>query len=354
MKKRMLVLVIALLALTAVVVLAQDATPTATPLPNPEVGAVTQRILARGNLICGVNQTLPGFGFPNDAGEFEGFDVDICRAVAAAILGDANAVTYRPITAAERQPVLSSGEVDMISRNTTFTLSRDTLWGATFAPTTFYDGQGIMIFADSGIASLEDLEGGTICTNAGTTTELNITSAMQSRGLDFELQTFQDFDGVMAAFNENRCDAVTSDVSGLLSRKAVAPDPGALQILDFVISKEPLGPLTPQEDSQFADVVRWVVYGLIQAEEFGITSENIDSFLESTDPNVQLFLGLNNTTLGSTLNLSNDFMVTVIRQVGNYGEIFDRNLGPDTIFGLERGVNALWTNGGLMYSPPFR
>jgi general L-amino acid transport system substrate-binding protein len=352
MMRRTVLFVFALLVLTTVVALAQDPTPT--PLPNPEAGTVTQRILDRGSLICGVNQTLPGFGFPNDAGEFEGFDVDICRAVAAAILGDANAVEYRPITAAERQPVLASGEVDMISRNTTFTLSRDTLWGATFAPTTFYDGQGVMVFADSGIASLEDLEGGTICTNAGTTTELNITSAMQSRGLDFELQTFQDFDGVMAAFNENRCDAVTSDVSGLISRKAVAADPGALQILDFVISKEPLGPLTPQDDAQFADIVRWVVFGLIQAEEFGITSENVNDFLESADPSVQLFLGLNNTTLGSTLNLSNDFMVTVISQVGNYGEIFDRNLGPDTIFGLERGVNALWTNGGLMYAPPFR
>jgi general L-amino acid transport system substrate-binding protein len=322
--------------------------------PLPAAGPVTQRVLERGSLICGVNNQLPGFGFPNDAGEFQGFDVDICRAVAAAILGDSEAVTYRPITAAERQPVLASGEVDMISRNTTWTLSRDTQWGATFAPTTFYDGQGVMVFADSGVASLEDLEGGTICTNAGTTTELNITTAMQSRGLDFDLQTFQDFDGVMAAFNENRCDAVTSDVSGLISRKAVAADPGALQILDFVISKEPLGPLTPQDDTQFADVVRWVVYGLIQAEEFGITSENVNDFLETTDPNIQLLLGLNNTTLGSTLNLSNDFMVTVISQVGNYGEIFDRNLGPDTIFGLERGINALWTNGGLMYAMPFR
>ena len=349
MLKRMLLIVGLIMALSAVAVLAQDETPTAAA-----AGTVTQRILDRGTLICGVNQTLPGFGFPNDAGEFEGFDVDFCRAVAAAILGDANAVEYRPITAAERQPALASGEVDLISRNTTWTLSRDTQWGATFAPTTFYDGQGVMVMADSGIATLEDLEGGTICTNAGTTTELNITTAMQSRGLDFDLQTFQDFNGVMPAFFEGRCDAVTTDVSGLLSQQAVAPDPGALQILDFVISKEPLGPLSAQDDPQFADIVRWVIWGTIQAEEFGITSENIDDFLTSEDPNVQLFLGQNNTTLGSTLNLENDFMVEVIRQVGNYGEIFDRNLGPDTIFGLERGVNALWTDGGLMYAPPFR
>jgi general L-amino acid transport system substrate-binding protein len=333
---------------------AQDATPTPTPLPIPDLGSVTQRIVDRGSLICGVNQTLPGFGFPNDAGDFQGFDVDVCRAVAAAILGDASAVTYRPVTAAERQPTLSSGEVDMISRNTTFTLSRDTLWAATFAPTTFYDGQGVMVFAESGIASLEDLEGGTICTNAGTTTEQNITDGMSALGLDFDLQTFQDFNAVMAAFNEGRCDAVTSDISGLVSQQATQPDPGALQILDVVLSKEPLGPLTPQGDSQFADIVRWVVFGLIQAEEFGITSENIDEFLASESPAIQRFLGTNGNTLGSTLNLSDDFMVTVIRQVGNYGEIFDRNLGPDTIFGLERGLNALWTEGGLMYAPPFR
>jgi general L-amino acid transport system substrate-binding protein len=351
MLKRISVL-LAVLALLVFVgaALAQDATP----IPVPEAGVITQRILDRGNLICGVNQVLPGFGFPNESGEFQGFDVDACRAVAAAILGDASAVTYRPITAAERQPALVSGEVDMISRNTTFTLTRDTLWGATFAPTTFYDGQGIMVNAADGIASLEDLEGGTICTNAGTTTEQNITDAMASRGLDFELQTFQDFNGVMAAFFEGRCDAVTSDVSGLASQKAVAPDPGALAILDFVISKEPLGPLTPQGDTQFADIVRWVIYGLIQAEEFGITSDNVESFLGSDNPNIQRFLGTNGNTLGETLNLPNDFMVQVISQVGNYGEIFDRNLGPDTIFGLSRGVNALWTDGGLMYSPPFR
>ncbi len=348
LKRTSVLLAILALLVFAGAALAQDA------VPLPEAGEITQRIVDRGSLICGVNQILPGFGALNEAGEFEGFDVDTCRAVAAAILGDASAVTYRPLTAAERQPALVSGEVDMIARNTTNTLSRDTLWSATFAPTTFYDGQGIMVMVDSGITSLEDLEGGTICTNAGTTTEQNITDAMGSRGLDFELQTFQDFDGVMASFFEGRCDAVTSDVSGLASRKAVSPDPGALVILDFVISKEPLGPFTPQSDPQFADIVRWVVYGMIQAEEFGITSENVESFLTSENPNIQRFLGTNGNTLGETLNLSNDFMVAVISQVGNYGESFDRNLGPDTIFGLARGVNALWTDGGLMYAPPFR
>ena len=321
---------------------------------DAEVGEITQRVLDRGELICGVNDRLPGFGTVNDAGEYSGFDVDVCRAVAAAILGDANAVQFRPLTAAERPTALASGEIDMMVRNTTWTLSRDTEWGAIFQPTTFYDGQGLMVEADSGIVTLEDLEGETICTNAGTTTELNITDAMSSRDLDFELQTFQDFDGALDAFYAGRCAAVTTDKSGLIARKAVAPDPGSLMILEVTLSKEPLGPLSPQSDPQFADIIEWTVFGMINAEEFGITSENIGDFMESEDPSVQRLLGIGDTPAGSYLGIPNDFMVEVITQVGNYGEMFDRNLGPETIFGLDRGLNALWTDGGLIYAPPFR
>ncbi len=347
MVKKFALIALLALVLTAsgVVVLAQEAV---------QVGPITQGILDRGALRCGVNNALPGFGFPDDAGVIQGFDADICRAVAAAILGDANAVEFRPVVAADRQTVLQSGEVDMISRNTTFTLSRDTVWGATFAPTTFYDGQGVMVLADSGASSLADLAGATICTNAGTTTELNITDAMGAIGADFELQTFQDFDAVMAAFFEGGCDAVTTDISGLVSRQATAPDPGALLILPEVLSKEPLGPLSPQSDPQFADIIRWTIYGLIQAEESGITSANIDEFLTSTDANVQRLLGIGENQSGSYLGIPNNFMEVVIRQVGNYGEIFDRHLGPNTVFALERGLNDLYTNGGLMYAPPFR
>lgn len=333
---------LALLVLAAAPMSAQDR-----PL-----GEITQRIIERGSLICGVNDVLPGFGFKNESGEFSGFDVDICRAVAAAILGDANAVTFRPTTGADRPTVLASGEVDMLSRNTTWTLSRDVDWGASFGPTTFYDGQGIMVRTDSGILAIEELAGGTICTNAGTTTELNITDAMQSRGLEFTLQTFQEFNGAMAAFNEGACDAVTTDISGLVSTKGSSADPGSYTILDIVLSKEPLGPLSPQSDAQFADVVRWVVYGLIQAEEFGINSQNVDSFLTSSDPSIQRFLGVGENLSGTYLGLPNDFMVTVIKSVGNYGEIYERNLTSP--FGLQRGVNAQWTDGGLMYAPPFR
>jgi general L-amino acid transport system substrate-binding protein len=347
MMKRFLVLSVLLVLVLALgsTVLAQD---------GAEVGPITQRILDRGELICGVNAQLPGFGTVNDAGEFLGFDVDMCRAVAAAILGDANAVSYRPLTAADRPTALASGEVDMISRNTTWTLSRDTEWGAIFAPTTFYDGQGLMVNVEDGIEAIEDLEGEVICTNAGTTTELNITDAMTARGLDFELQTFQDFDGVMDAFYAGRCTAVTTDKSGLISRKAVAPDPGALAILDITLSKEPLGPLSPQSDPQFGDIIAWTIWGMINAEEFGISSETIGDYMESENPGVQRLLGLGDTPAGSYLGLSNGFMVDVITQVGNYGEAFERNLGEETIFGLSRGINDLWTNGGLVYAPPFR
>ncbi len=347
MKKLAFFAVLALMLVFVGATLAQDPAPVV-------VGEVTQRILDRGEVICGVNELLPGFGFPDDSGVIQGFDADFCRAIAAAILGDASAVNFRPVVAADRQTVLQSGEVDVISRNTTFTLTRDTVWGATFGPTTFYDGQGVMVFAESGISDLADLEGGTICVNAGTTTELNITDAMESIGADFELSTFQDFNAVMAAFNEGGCDAVTTDISGLVSQQASSADPGAYLILDVVLSKEPLGPLSPQSDTQFADIVRWTAYGLVQAEEFGISSENIDEFLTSEDPNIQRFLGIGENASGSLLGIPNDFMAAVITQVGNYGEIFNRHLGPDTIFGLERGLNNLYTNGGLLYSPPFR
>lgn len=340
-KALLLVVVIALVAMAVVPAAAQERA----------LGPITQRVIERGSLICGVNASVPGFGSVNDAGEFSGFDVDTCRAIAAAILGDANAITFRPITAAERPTVLASGEVDVISRNTTWTLGRDADWGATFAPTTFYDGQGVMVRTDSGATGLADLAGGTVCTNAGTTTELNIADAFAAEGLEFTPLTFQDFDGVMAAFDEGRCDAVTTDISGLISRRASTADPGSYTILDLVLSKEPLGPFSPQSDPQFADIVRWTVYALIQAEEYGITSANVNDFLTTENTEIARFLGQGENTAGAYLGIANDFAVQVISQVGNYGEIFDRNLTP---LGVSRGVNNLWTNGGLLYAMPFR
>lgn len=320
-----------------------------------QLGPITQAIMDRDEVICGVNTGLPGFATVNDAGEWEGFDVDICRAFAAAILGDATKISFRPLSAPDRQAAIQSGEIDVMSRNTTFTLSRDAVWTATFAPTTFYDGQGFMVRTESGVTELEGLDGARICVQSGTTTELNLADAMSQRGLEYEPVVFADADATWDAYEQGACDAFTTDRSGLAGYKeGRAEDPGAHYILEELISKEPLGPLSPQSDEQFADIVRWVVYGLIQAEEYGITSQNIDEFINSDVPEIQRFLGQGDNAIGSLFGIPNDFMVTVIRQVGNYGEIYDRNLGPETPFNLSRGLNNLWTNGGLLYSPPFR
>lgn len=320
-----------------------------------ELGPITQAVLDRGEVICGANASgLAGFATVNDAGEWEGFDVDVCRAIAAAILGDANAVTFRPLEAGERQAALQSGEIDVMSRNTTFTLSRDVTWASTFAPTTFYDGQGIMVKTESGISTLEELDGARICVQSGTTTELNLADAMSVRSLEYEPVVFADAAATWDSYVQGACDAFTTDKSGLVAYKGSAEDPGAHVILEETISKEPLGPVSPQSDEQFADIVRWVVNGLIQAEEYGISSQNIDEFVGSEIPEIQRFLGQGDNATGSLLGIPNDFMVTVVRQVGNYGEIYERNLGPETPFDLPRGLNNLWTNGGLLYSPPFR
>jgi general L-amino acid transport system substrate-binding protein len=315
------------------------------------LGPVTQRIIDRGELICGGNANLTGFGVVNDAGEFSGFDIDVCRAVAVAVLGDANALSVRPLTAAERQAAIQGGEIDLMVRNTTWTLSRDSVWGATFGPTTFYDGQGIGTRVELGITTLDELDGASICVQQGTTTELNITDAISARGLDIAILTQPDAPATWEAYESGRCEAWTTDISGIISFHAGAQDPGEHMILDEVLSKEPLGPLSPQNDPQFADIVAWTVFGLITAEELGITSENIGDFMDSEDPVIQRFLGLGDNASGSYLGISNDFMVQVITQIGNYGEIFDRNLGP---LNVPRGVNALWTDGGLLYAPPFR
>jgi general L-amino acid transport system substrate-binding protein len=319
-----------------------------------QLGPITQRVMDRGKLICGVHTGLAGFGIVNSAGEYQGFDVDICRAVAAAVLGDASKIEYVPLQADQRQAAIQSEQVDMMSRNTTWTMTRDAVWGATFGPTTFYDGQGLAVKSDSGITKIEELDGSTICVQSGTTTELNLADAFKARNLKYTPQVFTDANPTWDAFVDGRCDAFTTDKSGIAAYRATAADPSKYTVLDITLSKEPLGPLSPQSDPQFADIIRWTVYGLIQAEEWGITSKNVDDFVKSDSPDIQRFLGQADNHLGSLYGLKDDFMVTVIKQVGNYGEIFDRNIGPDTVFGLSRGLNALWTQGGLMYSPPFR
>jgi len=308
----------------------------------------------RGKLICGVEGGIPGFSYVDQNGDYSGIDVDICKAVAAALFDDPNAVEYRNLDSTERFTALNGGEVDMLSRNTTWTISRDTNVGLEFAPTTFYDGQGMMVRADSEVKSLEDLQDKSICVEAGTTTELNLTDNLRQRNVEAETLTFQQADPAYAAYAEERCDGMTSDKSQLLSRRSTLPSPNDHIILDVTMSKEPLGPVTKNNDSAWFDIVKWVTYALIEAEELGITQANVDDLKQnSEDPTIRRFLGVDGD-LGEGLGLSNDFAYRVIKNVGNYGEVYNRNLGEESQFKLPRGMNDLWTNGGLLYSPPFR
>lgn len=334
---------------------APAAGPTAAsaPAPAPAAGATLQTIKSRGNLICGSNDQVPGFGSVDSSGQTVGFDIDFCKALAAAIFGDASKVTFRPLTAQERFTAVQSGEVDVLIRNTTWTLTRDTVNGLDFAPTNFYDGQGIMVRKSENISKIEDLEGATICVQSGTTTELNLADAFRARNLNFTPTVFEDANGTMGAYDAGQCDAVTTDKSGLASRRLSLQKPDDHIILDVTLSKEPLAPSVLQGDPQWHDIVTWVVYGLMNAEEYGVTQANVQEKLSSTDPNVRRLLGAEGE-LGKGLGLDNDFMVKVLTAVGNYGEIYNRNLGPDTPINIPRGPNALYTEGGLIYGIPFR
>lgn len=310
-------------------------------------------VKSRGKLVCGVDGGIPGFSFVNENGEYSGLDVDVCKAVAAAIFNDPNAVEYRNLDSTERFEALKSGEVDMLSRNTTWTITRDTSVGMEFAPTTFYDGQGMMVRRDSGITSLEDFEGRTVCVEAGTTTELNLTDNMRKAGVNSETKTYQQADPAYAAYAEGACDGMTSDKSQLVARRSTLPNPDDHILLDVTMSKEPLGPVTINNDSTWFDVVKWTTFALIEGEELGINQANVDQLKSSEEPTIRRFLGIEGD-LGQGLGLDNEFAANVIKQVGNYGEIYERNLGEGSQFKLDRGQNALWNNGGLLYSPPFR
>lgn len=308
-------------------------------------------IKARGSLVCGVNGQLPGFSFVDETGEYSGMDVDLCRAVAAALFDDPTKVEFRDLSAQERFTAVQSGEVDILSRNTTWTLSRDTSVGMEFAPTTFYDGQGLMVNKSSGVKELQDIDGKSVCILSGTTNEQNLADRMRKLGVNYTPVVFEDVDALYGAYQQGRCEGATSDRSQLTARRAVLAKPDNHIVLDTVLSKEPLGPLVADGDSEWFDVVKWVTYTLIQAEELGINAQNLAEFSQTEDPEVARFLGQGGN-LGTDMGLANDFSARVIKHVGNYGEIYERNIGKP--FGLERGLNDLWTNGGLMYSPPFR
>jgi general L-amino acid transport system substrate-binding protein len=312
-----------------------------------------QTIRNRGTLVCGVNPALAGFASVGSGGEYAGFDVDFCKALAAAIFDDATKVQYRPLEAAARFPALQTREIDVLIRNTTWTLTRDTANGGDFGPVNFFDGQGMMVRKADNITKLEDMGGASICVQSGTTTELNLADAFRAINVQFTPVVFDTNDATFAAYVEGRCDAYTTDKSGLASQRLGAPNPDDHAILDVTMSKEPLAPMVLQGDPQWRDIVSWVVYGLITAEEEGITQANVDTFLTNDAPTIKRLLGAEGE-LGAGLGIDNDFMVQVIKAVGNYGEIYARNLGPETTLNIPRGQNALYTEGGLLYAPPFR
>ncbi len=327
---------------------AEEAAPAA-------AGNTLQTVMDRGKLICGVNKAVPGFGFLQEDGSYAGFDIDFCKALAAAIFGDPEGrVEYRPLTAKERFTALQTGEIDVLIRNTTWTLTRDTELGANFTATTFYDGQGFIVRKDSGITKLEDLDGATICVGAGTTTELNLADVFAARGINYTPLVFEGADEATGAYEEGRCDAYTTDKSGLVARRVVMADPEAHVILDETISKEPLGPVVRHGDDQWYDIVQWTVYATFTAEEFGITSANVDEIKATTEnPSIKKLLGMEGD-MGQKLGLSNDWAYNIIKYVGNYAEIYDRNLGPEQPTYIPRGLNSLYTDGGLLYAPPVR
>jgi general L-amino acid transport system substrate-binding protein len=318
-----------------------------------QAGEVLDRVTEKGFVQCGVSQGLPGFSNTDEKGNWSGLDVDYCRAVAAAIFGDADKVKYTPLSAKERFTALQSGEIDLLSRNTTWTQTRDTSLGINFAGVTYYDGQGFMVRKDLGVSSALELDGASVCTNQGTTTELNMADYFSANGMSYEPVVFEKADEVVAAYDSGRCDVYTTDASGLAAQRTKLEDPDAHMVLPEIISKEPLGPAVPHGDDQFFDVVKWVIFATVEAEEMGLTSDNIAKLLIDSNnptPAEARFVGKAGS-LGDNLGLDAKWAYNVVRQVGNYGEIWTRNVEP---LELPRGVNNLWSQGGIMYAPPLR
>ena len=308
-------------------------------------------IRARGSLVCGVAINSAGFALPDSRGEFRGLDVDTCRGVAAAILGDATKVRFVPNTSVQRFPMLQSGELDILVRNTTWTLGRETSLGLAFAGINFYDGQGFMVRRSANVTSAPQLDGATVCVQPGTTTELNLADYFRTNRMRFTPVVIESVEEIRAAFVSGRCDAYTNDASSLASFRATQQDPNSFVLLPEIISKEPLGPTVRKGDWRFFDIVRWSLFAQIAAEELGITSANVEEMARtSQNPDVQRLLGRSGD-LGRSMGLNNDWALQIIRQVGNYGEMYERNITP---IGIPRGVNNLWNNGGLHYAPPIR
>ena len=309
------------------------------------------QVKEKGFIQCGVSQGLPGFSNADDSGNWTGLDVDLCRAVAAAVFGDSDAVKFTPLSAKQRFTALASGEIDILSRNTTWTMTRDTQLGLNFAGVNYYDGQGMMVPTALGVTSALELDGANICTNTGTTTELNITDFFRANGMSFNLVAFEKADEVVAAYDSGRCDVYTTDRSGLAAQRGKLTAPDSHMVLSEIISKEPLGPVVRQGDDQWFNIVRWSLNAMINAEELGITSANVNATeYNDVSPSVARLVGKEGN-FGTELGLDNKWAYNIIRQVGNYAESYEANVTP---LGLARGVNALWSDGGILYAAPIR
>lgn len=314
---------------------------------------VLDSVKQKGFVQCGVSQGLPGFSGADDKGRWTGIDVDFCRAVAAAVLGDAEKVKFTPLSAKERFTALQTGEIDLLSRNSTWSLSRDTALGLTFAGVLYHDGQGFIAHRKLGVKSALELSGATMCTQTGTTTELNLADYFGAHGLKFEVVTFDKADEALRAYEAMRCDAFTADLSQIYSQRLKLANPDDHVILPDVISKEPLGPVVRQNDDGWFKAARWTLFALIDAEELGVTRANVDAMLGSTNPEILRLLGVSGN-FGDKLGLAKDWARAIVAQVGNYGEIYDRNVGAGSPLKIERGLNSLWNKGGVLYAPPIR
>ena len=325
------------------------------PSGHALAGKDLDAVKARGVLICGVAAGgLAGFMLADSQGKWKGLDVDVCRAVAAAIFGDSEKVKYTPVSAQQRFTALQSGEVDMLSNNTTWTLTRDTALGLDFTGITYYDGQGFMVNKKLGVKSAKELNGATVCVPSGSTTELNLADYFRANKMTLKPVVFDDIDQIRGAFFAGRCDVYTGDrVRLYATRAANAPNPDDYVILPEIISKEPLGPVVRHGDNQFADIVRWAQYAMIEAEEYGITSKNVDEMLKSDNPSIKRILGVT-PGMGKALGVDERWVYSIVKQVGNYGEAFERNLGMASPLKIDRGLNKLWTEGGILYAPPIR
>ncbi len=318
----------------------------------PASAGTLEQVRARGELICGANPGLAGFGLPDDQGVWRGLDVDECRAVAAAIFDDPKKVKFLPINAKDRPTVLAAGEVDVLIRNTTWTMSRE-LGGMFFTGINFYDGQGFMVRKKLGVDSALKLDGASVCVQQGTTTELNLADYFRANGMKLEAVVFATDEEATKAYDSGRCDAYTTDASGLYSERLKMGAPDDHLVLPEIISKEPLGPAVRKDDIQWFEIVQWTHYALITAEELGVTKANVEEMRKSSNPNVRRLLGVEGD-FGKAMGLGNDWAFNIVKAVGNYGEIFERNVGADSPIKIKRGLNALWSKGGLQYAPPIR